>query len=161
MKLKRRIKGKTDYKARINLLRSGRARVVFRKTNRYIIGQYVKSREAKDYVVLGVNSKDLLNYGWPDFSRGSLKSLAASYLIGFLLGKKILDRDEKEGIFDMGLSRSIPKSRAYAFLKGVVDSGVKIKIKEEMFPNEERIKKSLKIAIEFDKIKENIEKKFI
>tara|TARA_Y100000310_G_C20674885_1_gene812425 strand:+ start:1442 stop:1915 length:474 start_codon:yes stop_codon:yes gene_type:complete len=153
MKNKRRIKGNTDYKARINLLKSGKARIVFRKTNKYIIGQYIKSKEAKDSVVLGVTSKNLLEYGWPESKLGSLKSLTASYLTGFLLGNKILKTDEVEGIFDLGLLRSIAKSRPYAFLKGVFDSGVKIKVEGKMFPDEEKLKKE---NVDFDKIKENI-----
>ena len=159
MKAKRRTRGKTDYKARIKLLKSRKGRIIFRKTNKYIIGQYIKSKEAKDYVVLGVTSKNLLNYGWPESSKGSLKSLPACYLTGFLLGNKILDKDEKEGIFDLGLLRSIPKSRAYAFLKGVSDSGVKIKVGEKMFPQEGRIKKISWAEIDFNKIKKNIEGK--
>ena len=35
---KRRYEGKTDYKARFFLLKSGKPRVVFRKTNRYLLG---------------------------------------------------------------------------------------------------------------------------
>ena len=74
MRLKRRFQGKTDYKARIILLKSRKARIVFRRTNRYIIGQYVKSKEAKDYVVVGITSKELLKYGWHETRKGSLKS---------------------------------------------------------------------------------------
>ena len=159
MKAKRRTRGKTDYKARIKLLKSRKGRIIFRKTNKYIIGQYIKSKEAKDYVVLGVTSKNLLNYGWPESSKGSLKSLPACYLTGFLLGNKILDKDEKEGIFDLGLLWSIPKSRAYAFLNGVSDSGVKIKVEEKMFPQEGRIKKISVAEIDFNKIKKKIEGK--
>lgn len=161
MRLKRRIKGKTDYRARIKLLKSEFGRIVFRKTNKYIIGQYIESEEAKDKVIVGVNSKNLLNYGWPKEASGSLKCLAASYLTGFLLGKKILDREKNGGVADLGLIRSIAKSKAYSFLKGVADSGINIKVKKEMFPEEKRIKTSLKAKIEFDKIKQNIEKKFI
>ncbi len=162
---KRRREGKTDYKARIALLRSGKARVVFRKTNRYVIGQYVKSTEGRDKVIIGLNSKELLKYGWPENLKGSLKSLSACYLTGFLLGKKILDKEEKvEAIFDIGLLRGIKKSREYAFLKGVIDAEVKIGGKKEIFPDEERLKgEHLKKNLReiFNKIKENIEKKFI
>jgi large subunit ribosomal protein L18 len=162
---RRRMEFKTDYKARLKLLNSGKNRIIFRKTGRYIIGQYVKSEEAQDYVILGVTSKDLLKYGWPESLQGSLKSIPASYLTGFLLGKKILDKDEKaEAIFDIGLLRSIPKSRVYSFLKGVSDSGIKIKYKEEMMPDENRLRgRHLKnsIAENFNKIKENIEEKFV
>ena len=106
MKLKRQNEGKTDYKARIGMLKSRKGRIVFRKTNKYIIGQYVESREAKDNVVAGANSKELLNYGWPESAIGSLKSLPASYLTGFLLGKKLSDKEIKECIFDIGLIRN-------------------------------------------------------
>src|SRR3989344_7175637 len=142
MKLRRRIEGKTDYKARIGLLKSGKNRIVFRKTNKYIIGQYIKSEEARDFVIVGTTSKDLLKFGWLETKKGSLKSIPACYLVGFLLGKKIIDKDFKEGIFDIGLSRNKTKSRAYSFLKGVVDAGVKVNCNEKMFPEEKRIKTS-------------------
>lgn len=158
MKLKRRIQGKTDYKARIILLKGGKARVVFRRTNRYIIGQYIKSKEAKDHVIVGITSKELLKYEWPESRKGSLKSLAASYLCGFLLGKKVIDKNEKEGVADIGLFRGIAKSRVFSFFKGVIDAGVKVKVKEKMFPDEKRIKNNID---RFEQIKQNIEKKFI
>ena len=60
---KRRKQGKTDYKLRLGLLKSGVARVVIRRTNRYITVQLVESDEAKDKVIEGVNSKDLIKNG--------------------------------------------------------------------------------------------------
>ena len=95
MMKRRKQEKKTDYKARLNMLKSGKGRIVFRKTKRYIIGQYIKSEEAKDSVIIGLTSKELLKYGWPASLEGSLKSLPACYLAGFLLGKKILDKEEK------------------------------------------------------------------
>lgn len=160
----RRQKGKTDYKARMSLLKSGKTRIVFRKTNRHAMGQGVKSREAQDYVLAGANSKELMEYGWPESASGSLKSIPACYLAGFLLGKKLLDKDVNEGIFDIGLLRSIKKSRAYAFLKGVSDAGIKINTKPDVFPDEKRIKglhMKSKVSDIFSKIKEKIEKKFV
>lgn len=165
VKKRRRKEEKTDYKARIGLLKSGKERVVFRKTNRYVIGQYVKSSEAKDSVIIGLTSKELLKYGWPESLANSLKSIPASYLTGFLLGKKIIDKNEKaEAIFDIGLLTSIKKSRIYSFLKGVIDAGVEVKANEKMFPDEKRIRGThLKNSVSenFDKIKNNIEKKFV
>jgi large subunit ribosomal protein L18 len=159
---KRRLKRKTDYKARISLLRSGKPRIVFRKTNRYIIGQCVESKEAKDKVLAGKISKELLKYGWPKDAIGSLKSLPACYLTGYLLGKAVLDKDKSEGILDIGLTRNVKKSRIYAFLKGVIDSGVKIKSGKEIFPDEKRIRgEHMKKEINFDEIKQNIDKKFV
>ncbi|GAJ13133.1 unnamed protein product, partial [marine sediment metagenome] len=90
--LKRRRKEyKTDYSKRIKLLKSGAPRVVFRKTNRYLIAQYVISKEAQDKIEFGINSKHLMKYGWPKESKGSLKSISAAYLTGILVGKKIIE----------------------------------------------------------------------
>ena len=148
--LKRRKQGKTDYKARINLLKSNLPRLVVRRSNRYIIGQHVKSEEARDKVIDGVSSKSLLKYGWNKEKSGSLKSKPAAYLTGFLLGKKILDKEENaKVIIDIGLRRSIAKSRNYAFVKGIKDAGIKINIKEEMLPKveiEEKIKKAIEAS---------------
>ncbi|MEK6820312.1 MAG: 50S ribosomal protein L18 [Nanoarchaeota archaeon] len=158
---KRRREGKTDYKARMEMLKARKPRIIFRKTSRYIIGQYVKSEDAKDKVMINLTSKELLKYGWPESSRGSLKSLPACYLAGFLLGKKILEEKPEEAILDIGLLKSIKGSRIYAFLKGVVDAGVKIKVKEKMFPDESRLRgRHIRnnIAEIFNKVKEKIER---
>ena len=145
---RRRREGKTDYGARIKFLKSKKPRVVVRKTNRYIIGQIVVSEISQDNVVASVNSKELLDKGWPKNLKGSLKSLPACYLAGFLLGKK--SGEFKEGILDLGLQRNIKKSRLYSFLKGLVDSGFNINHIKEILPEEEDLNKKIKIAAEFE-----------
>jgi len=151
---RRRREKKTDYKARLNLLKSGIPRVVIRKTNRYINVQHVKSKEAKDKVILGVTSRDLLKFGWPKEREGSLKSVPACYLTGFLMGKKM---EKGKVILDIGLSRNIKKGRIYAVLKGLVDAGVDISFKEEIFPDEKRLKgEHLKNKIDIKKVKEKL-----
>ncbi len=156
--IKRRKKeNKTDYAKRIRLLKSEKPRIVFRKTNRYFISQYVWSKEAKDKIEFGVNSKQLLNFGWPKESSNSLKSIPAAYLLGLLIGKKITDKKLESPILDFGMQRVLHKTKIYGFLKGLKDSGIKIECKEEMFPEEERIKgASLKNKINFEKIKSKI-----
>ncbi len=156
---RRRRENKTDYLKRLKLLKSEKPRVIFRKTNKYIIAQYSISKEAQDYIKIGVTSKELLKYGWPENAIGSLKSTSAAYLTGYLIGRKILKEKLETPIIDFGMNPSIHKSRAYSFLKGIVDSGLKIKCEEKVFPDEERIKgEHLKHKIEFGKIKSNIEK---
>ncbi|MBR9701556.1 50S ribosomal protein L18 [Candidatus Pacearchaeota archaeon] len=156
---RRRREHKTDYGKRLKLLKSGKPRVVFRRTNRYLIVQYVESKEAKDKVVLGVNSKDLLKYGWPENAKGSLKSTAASYLTGHLIGKQIKDKKLDTPIVDMGMLRMVQKGKQYAFLKGLIDSGVDVKCPENAFPSEERIKgEHMKNKVDVDTIKEKIGK---
>jgi len=158
---RRRFQGKTDYLKRIKLLKSKSPRLIFRKTNKYIIAQYIESKEAKDKTVFGLTSKDLLKYGWPKEFSGSLKSITASYFVGFLMGKKIKDKKLKIPIIDSGMIRILGKSRFFGFVKGLVDSGIEIKCEEKNFPKEERIKgKNLKkdFSSEFEKIKLKLEK---
>jgi len=152
---KRRIQNKTDYKARLILLKGRKPRIVVRKTNKYITAQYVISEESKDKVLIGVSSKDLLKYSWEQDHAGSLKSITAGYLTGLLLGTKI--KTKEEVILDMGLIRNIKKSRIYSVLNGLVDAGIKINHNKSVFPDEKRIKgEHLKNKVNFEKVKENI-----
>ena len=159
---RRRKENKTDYAKRLKLLKSETPRIVFRKTNKYLIAQYIVSEETKDKVEIGITSKVLMKYEWPENFKGSLKSIPAAYLIGLLIGKEIIKNKKTTPIADFGMLRVLPKSKIYAFLKGLVDSNVKIKYKEENFPKEERLKgKDLKKDFSefFNKVKENINKK--
>ncbi len=157
---KRRRQYKTDYLNRMGLLKSGKPRLVLRLTNRYAIAQYVTSDEAKDKVVFGTTSKKLLNYGWPKELSGSLKSIPANYLTGYLVAKQIIKKDLELPIIDFGMQRVLHKTRLFAFINGLVDAGLEIKSKQEAFPEEQRIKgSSLKedFSAHFDKIKSNID----
>lgn len=159
---RRKREHKTDYAKRLKFLKSEAARLVFRKTNKYIIGQYVTSYEAQDKIEIGVSSKNLIKYGWPEEFKGSLKSITASYLTGFLLGKEILNKKLEAPIFDLGMIRALAKNKAFAFLKGVVDAGVEMNCSEESFPEEERIEgKHMKkdFSKYFKEIKSKIENK--
>lgn len=156
---RRRKENKTNYSKRFRFLKSGSPRLVFRKTNGYLVAQYVVSNESQDKVDLGMSSKELKNYGWPGGSEGSLKSLPASYLLGYLAGKKITSKGLETPIIDFGMIRMVKKSRPFGFLKGLVDSGVEINYKEESLPEESRIKgEHLKNKVPFEKIKSEIEK---
>jgi len=159
---RRRREGRTDYMKRFKLLKSESPRIVFRKTNRYVVAQYITSKEAQDKIEIGITSKKLKEFGWPDEFDGSLKSIPASYLMGFLLGKEISKKKLKTPIVDFGMTRVISKNRAFAFLKGIVDAGIKIKCDEEQFPEEERISgKNMRedFSKTFKEIKLKIEKK--
>ena len=157
---RRRREGKTDYKARLKLLESELPRIVVRKSNRYVLVQYVKSEHAQDKVLLGVSSKELLKYGWLKEASGSLKSIPACYLTGLIFGKEIKARIKEEKvktILDLGLGRNIKKSRVYAVLKGIVDSGIEIPHNKEVFPDEKRIQgMHLKHKINVEEIKKKL-----
>lgn len=148
---RRRLEAKTDYKSRLALLKSEKPRLVIRKTNKYIIIQIVASDTAQDKVVAGTTSKILLSKGLPPESAGSLKSLGAAYLTGYILGEQAVKAGIKEVILDTGMHISVKNSRIYAALRGAVDAGLKVPHNEGILPPMESIK-SEKIAKIFDKI---------
>lgn len=155
---RRKSEGKTDYGKRIKLLKSRSPRVVFRRSNRYLLSQYVVSEEAKDKIIFGINSQSLAEYGWPEKSK-SMKSVPAAYLLGLMTGRRILKEKLKTPVVDFGMLRALHKTRIYSFLKGLIDSGIKIECKKELFPAEERIRgEHLKNKIPFAEIKSKIEK---
>ncbi len=143
---KRRAQGKTDYKLRLGLLKSGLPRVVVRKTNKYIIVQLVESSEAKDKVLAGVSSKDLIKNGWDEKFAGSLKSVPAGYLTGLAFAKKV---GKEKVILDLGMQRTTAGGRLFAVVKGLVDGGVNLKVDEKIYPSAERIEgKHLKSEVQ-------------
>ena len=150
---KRRKQNKTDYLKRLKLLKSKKPRIIFRKTNKYIIAQYVTSKQAQDKVVFGITSKDLIKHGWKK-EFGSLKAIPAVYLTGYLIGKQIIKKKLETPIVDFGMIRVLHKTKTYAFLKGLIDSGVEIKC-DKGFPDQEKIKGKVdieKIKLEIDKL---------
>ncbi|MEM5870744.1 MAG: 50S ribosomal protein L18 [Candidatus Aenigmatarchaeota archaeon] len=166
MPYKRRRKFKTDYRQRIGLLKSGKIRLVVRKTNKYIIAQLVKSKEAQDYTIIGITSKILKDkYNW----QYSCKNLPAAYLTGLIIGKLALKNNIQEAILDIGLNRSTKGNRIYAVLKGAIDAGLKIPHNEKILPSQDRIEgrhiasyieKFKNITNDFYKVKEQILKDY-
>ncbi len=132
---RRRLEKKTDYKARLALLKSGKPRLVIRKSNRYITAQIVQSDIAQDKTICSVSSKSLLNKGWPKDKSGSLKNRTAAYITGFIFGKLAHDKKIKEAIVDTGMYRNIHKSRLYATLKGTLDAGLSVVHSKDILPD--------------------------
>ncbi len=134
---RRRRECKTDYKNRLNLLKSNFDRIVIRQSNKYILIQLVTSSESQDKVLSSVSSKDLIKEGLDVKYSGSLKNLTASYLTGLLFASKI-DKN-KRYIIDVGMSRNIYGNRNSATMKGLLDGGIDLNINEKIFPSKERL----------------------
>ncbi len=150
--LKRKKQGKTDYAARINLLKSKFPRLVVRKSNRFIIAHIVESKEAQDKTTCYVNSKELSKEGWIF----SFKNVPAAYLTGIILAEKAKKKGIKEAILDISRYTSSKASKLYAVVKGARDNGLKINCDEKVFPSKGRLYgEHTKNA---DKIKKIIEK---
>lgn len=151
---RRRRENRTDYKSRVNLLKSGIPRIVVRRTNKYFILQAVESVEAQDKVLATITSKDLLKNGWDKKKEGSLKSIPAGYLTGLLMAKKLAaargipsrkgakapaSSGKGKFIVDLGMARTSSASRVFAVIKGLVDGGLDIPANEKAFPVEDRL----------------------
>lgn len=152
---RRRREAKTDYKSRLALLKSGKARLVIRKSNKYITAQIVETDIAQDKTIAKASSKDLLEKGWPSEKLGSLKSLQAAYLTGFLLGKKLKGKMENV-ILDIGLNRNVSGSRIFSLVKGAADAGIDVTFNKKIAPSDERLKSNENTSTLIEKIKENL-----
>lgn len=135
VKFRRKREGKTNYKKRIGLVTSKQTRLVIRKTLSKIIAQLIDFKLEGDLIKVGVTSNELIKLGW----KGSVKNLPASYMTGYLIGKRAQKNKINEAILDIGLNTSIPGVRIYAALKGAIDAGLKINASKEIFPSEDRI----------------------
>lgn len=136
VKFRRKREGRTHYKKRLELLKSGKTRLVIRKTINTITIQFVNYEPNGDNVLLTFNSKKLESFGW-SYSKNSLP---ASYLAGFAAGVLAAKKGLSEAILDLGLQTPLKGSKLYAALKGVIDAGIIVPHSDDIFPSEERIK---------------------
>lgn len=132
---RRRREGKTDYRARLKLLKSGKPRLVIRKSINNIICHAVEYKENGDCTHVSAHSRELKKLGW----KGGTGNLCSAYLTGLLFGAKAKKKGIKEMVLDMGLYRSTKANRVYAALKGVADAGVKVPCSEEILPKQDRL----------------------
>ena len=120
------------------MLRGGIPRAVVRVSNTQVTCQVVEYSPGGDKILAEVKTSSLTeNHGWPiDASR---KSIPASYLTGFAVGKKAIAAGCETAILDIGLAASTKGNRAYAALKGMIDAGLEIPHGEDVLPSEDRI----------------------
>jgi len=161
MEFRRRHEGKTNYGKRLRLLKSGKPRMVVRRSLRYIRVQIVEYDEGGDKTVAAITSQTLKKFGW-EFA---FDSTPAAYLTGIMIGKVAQEKKISEAILDIGLYPSTKGSRLYAVIKGAVDAGLNVPHDAEMLPDESRIRgehiashneKFKRLPEHFDVIKEKI-----
>lgn len=154
-KYKRRRENKTDYAKRLKLLKSGKPRLITRKTNTKIKIQISEYHEKGDKTLISMDSSQIKKYGWSH----SLKNLPASYLAGLLFGKKALENGVKTAVLDTGLHANTKGSKIFATLKGVIDAGLQIPASQKLIPSQERLEgKHLNETIQkdFEKTRQKI-----
>ena len=80
---RRKAHGLTNYKKRLDMLKSGLLRVVVRRTANSITAQLVKYEQDGDKVLTSASTQELAKLGWT-----GKKNVPTSYLVGYLLAKK-------------------------------------------------------------------------
>ncbi|KAA0013941.1 MAG: 50S ribosomal protein L18 [Thermoplasmata archaeon] len=156
---RRRREGKTNYRKRFALLKSGKPRVIVRKSNKNIRVQFSLYEMNGDKIVASAIGNDLKKYGW----NYSFSNTPAAYLTGMLAGKRALKRGIEEGILDIGLHTPSKGANVFAALKGVVDAGVSIPYGEEILPSEDRLYGkhiSEEISEKVEEVKKKIEDEY-
>ncbi len=160
VRFRRRREGKTNYKKRLALLKSGKPRLVIRVLNRQVIAQLVEFDPKGDRVLASATSHELRKFGW----EGHPGNAPSAYLTGLLLGIRAKKKGYSEAILDIGLHTPVPGSNVYAALKGAVDAGLEIPHSEDVIPSEDRINGSLiaeyrgipHLPEKFEEVKEKI-----
>jgi len=133
--LRRRREGRTDYRRRLNLLRSGQVRAVVRKSLKHITIQFTDLATPGDRVRVTAVSGELKEYGWT----APTGNLPSAYLTGLLAGKRAAGQGIHEAVLDLG--RQVPSKggRLFAALQGIVDGGVKVPHSKEVLPAPNRL----------------------
>lgn len=133
---RRRREGKTDYRVRLRLLKSGSARAVVRFSDRRVRVAIVKYDPLGDRVVASAESAELGPLGFP---ASSLSSTPAAYLTAYLAGLRSKSAGADEVVLDTGLRHPTEGGRLAAALKGLLDAGVEVPHGEGVFPTADRL----------------------
>lgn len=173
VKLRRRRKGKTDYRQRKGLIiqdknkyATPKYRLVVRFSNKNITCQVVYATLTHDVVIASAYSQELPTYGL----NFGLTNYAAAYCTGLLIARRVLTKlgladaykglaeasgedylveENDEGprpffcLLDVGLKRTSTGSKVFAALKGALDGGLDIPHSEKRYVGYDPEAKSL------------------
>ncbi len=135
MKFRRRREGKTDYRKRLALIKSGKPRLAIRIMGKGVVAQVISYNTVGDKVLASATSAELKKYGFS----GHGGSAASSYLTGLLCGKRALKAGASAAVLDIGLHTPVNGSNVFAALKGALDAGMEIPHDAKCFPEEGRL----------------------
>jgi large subunit ribosomal protein L18 len=133
---RRRREGKTDYRARLRMLKGDTPRAVVRLTNRRVLVAVTNYDPVGDRVLAAADSLELTGIGFPT---RDLASTPAAYLTGYLAGLRAKESGTGSAILDVGLRHPTVGGRLLGALKGLLDAGLEIPHGESGFPPAERI----------------------
>ena len=120
--MRRRREVRTDYHQRLRLLKSGKPRLVARKSNKHTTAQLITPGPQGDETLASAHSSDLETYGW----EAPTGNISAAYLTGLLAGKRAVEAGLEEAVLDIGLNTATPGNKVFAVQEGAIDAGLEI-----------------------------------
>jgi len=135
MEYKRKKQNRTDYKKRLRLLKSGKPRLVIRKSLRGIDAQIIQYSPDGDKTLVSARSGELIKLGY----KVPRRNIPTAYLVGALIAKKSKEKSIKEAIPDTGFYTSLAGSVVFSLIKGAKDGGLGVQMDDKVAPNEGRI----------------------
>ena len=149
---RRRREGRTKYRKRLALVKSGTIRMVVRRSNRYVTVQFVKFDPAGDRTVLTVDGPKMKKlFNWP-----AKRNAWSAYLAGLYAGKEAAKAGVKEFILDTGMYTASKGSILFAALKGAVDAGLSTSYKEDKVPMDKLQNPPEEVKKAFEDVKRRI-----
>jgi large subunit ribosomal protein L18 len=136
--MRRRREARTNYHQRLRLLKSGKPRLVARKSNNQTRAQLIVTGPQGDETAASAASNDLEAFGW----EAPTGNLPAAYLTGFLAGKRALEAGLDEAVLDIGLNTATPGNKVFAVQEGAIDAGLEIPHSEDVFADWQRTRGS-------------------
>jgi len=134
---RRRRSGKTNFYYRKKLIFSNQLRVIVRSSLKNMTIQVAEAQIIGDKILSATRTSELVkDFNW----QGNTGNIPASYLTGYLAGKKALKAEVEGGVLDLGIAKASYGNRLFAALKGLVDAGMDIPHNEKIYPTEERIR---------------------
>ena len=133
---RRRRELKTDYKKRFALLKSGKLRLVVRKSQVNVLCQIVEYEAPGDKCLISAGTSELRKLGW----KANTGNISSAYLAGLLCGVRAKKKRIEEAVLDMGLYKSTPGSRIFAALRGAIDAGLNVAHSADILPDDDRTK---------------------
>jgi large subunit ribosomal protein L18 len=142
---RRRREGRTDYRQRLALLKSGQPRAVVRFSHGRVLVALTSYDPSGDRVLAMADSHELGRVGFPKLGTASTP---AAYLTGYLAGLRAKAAGTGSAVLDVGLRRPTAGGRMLGALKGLLDAGLEIPHGDTAFPSPDRLNgKHLKPAL--------------
>ena len=137
VKFRRYRNGKTDYRLRKEILKSGKIMFTPRPSLNGILVQIIMPKIGGDVIISSSSSRLLVKkFGWK-YHTGNTP---AAYLVGLIAGLEAIRKGVKEAVLYVGRYTITRGSRIFAAVRGAIDAGLNIVCNNEMLPSVERIR---------------------